>query len=66
MTERAELEEIEANSGLESEEYQQLLTKLRGLVCDAGEKTVCCQDSNSFKRNCSSGGGNIKRIAPCF
>ena len=58
MTERAQLQDIRENSGRNNEEYRQLWTKLRGMVCDAKDKTVCCEDSVRVTRECSSEGGN--------
>ena len=58
MTERAKLKEIRENSGRDNEEYQQLWTKLRGMVCNAEDQTVCCENSISVSKNCSSEGGN--------
>ena len=58
MTEKDKLEEIRNSSGKDNDEYRQLLTKLKGLVCDAKEQTVCCEDSNAVRRKCSSEGGN--------
>ena len=58
MTERAKLKEIGENSGRDNEEYRQLLSKLKDMVCDAKEQTVCCEDSVSVTRECSSEGGN--------
>ena len=57
MTEKDKLEEIRDSSGNGSEEYRQLLTKLKGLVCDAKEQKVCCEDFNAVTRKCFSGGG---------
>ena len=57
MAERAKLKEIEDSSGTDNEEYRQLVTKLKGMVCDAKEQTVCCEDSTvSVMRKCSSEG----------
>ena len=58
MTERTKLTEIGDSSGKESEEYLQLLSELKDMVCDAKEKTVCCEDSVRVTRECSSEGGN--------
>ena len=58
LTDVSKLKEIGDSSGKGSEEYRQLLTKLKGLVCDAKEQTVCCEDSNAVRRKCSSEGGN--------
>ena len=51
------LKEIGDSSGKGSEEYRQHLTKLKELICDPKERTVCCEDSNAVTRKCFSGGG---------
>ena len=58
MAKRARLKEIGDSSGEESEEYLQLLSELKDMVCNAKEKTVCCENSISVTRECSSEGGN--------
>ena len=56
QNERSKLTKIGDSSGKESEEYQQLLAKLKGMVCNAKDETVCCEDS--LVRKCSSKGRN--------
>ena len=58
MTERVKLKEIRENSGRNNEEYRQLWTKLKSMVCNAEDQTVCCENSVSVTRECSSEGGN--------
>ena len=57
MTEKVTLKEIKENSGNDNEEYRQLRTKLRGMVCNAEDQTVCCENTISVSKNCSSEGG---------
>ena len=44
LTERTKLTEIKDNLGKESEEYQEFLIKLKDMVCDSKERTVCCEE----------------------